>query len=363
VSDVIANVIGVCGSITLNRPRTLNALTLDMVRQTHRVLTQWAQDPNIEFVLVQGAGDRGLCAGGDIRALYYYAISHDFPSAETFFREEYRLNYLIANYPKAYIALMDGIVMGGGVGISAHGTHRVVTDRSVISMPETSIGFVPDVGGTYLLANAPEELGTCMALTGCRVGADDAILCGIADLYIPGDRLRLFSDELVKCTSRSAMQNCFRSHMSPAPPGAFQTHRNWINDCFRRSTVEDIERSLKGRLEPEALAMAAAIEKNSPTALKVTLHALRNGRNQDLRRCLAQEYSVALACIRNGDFVEGIRAAIVEKDQKPLWRPRQLHDVTQDQVDSYFTEADLALEFFGNDFELDRGMGYSPLEF
>ena len=340
--NLLVSTEGACGRITLNRPGAINALTLDMVRGIYLALTTWVSNAKIEFILIDGAGDRGLCAGGDIRTLYSNAVSGNFAQAATFFREEYRLNYLIAHYPKPYIALMDGIVMGGGIGISAHGSHRVVTERSALAMPETSIGFIPDIGGTFLLGNAPEEFGTYMALTGMRIGAADAILCDLADLYVPANRLPRLVEELENSGSRVAMENCLQSFAAPPPPGKLEAQRPWISKCFAADSVEEIIQSVESLQEPEAIAAAGAMAKNSPTALKVTLPALRNGRRYgELGQCLEQEYRIALKLLRAGDFVEGVRAALVDKDHKPIWNPSQLKEVTSEVVNSFFSEAGL----------------------
>lgn len=337
MSDLLLREQGACGRITLNRPRAINALTLDMVREMYDALKAWAHDPEIKFILLDGAGERGLCAGGDIRTLYGYATTHDLSSAATFFQEEYRLNYLIARYPKPYVALMDGIVMGGGIGISAHGTHRVVTERSALAMPEVSIGFVPDVGGTYLLAKAPAEFGTCIALTGKRVGAADAILCGLADLCVAGNRLPSLAEELAMCASRSELDTCLHSFAGAPEPGELEKGRTWIAECFAEASIEAILSALNARPEDAAKAAAAELARNSPTSLKVTLLALRRGRDYgQLELCLQQEYSLALACLRDGDFVEGVRATVIDKDRNPVWKPALLEAVTAEKVDSFF---------------------------
>lgn len=337
MGDVLVRQEGVCGRITLNRPQAINALTLEMVAEMYRTLKAWAGDPEIEFLLVDGAGDRGLCAGGDIRALYDYAVSGDFASAAAFFQEEYRLNFFISRYPKPYIVLMDGIVMGGGVGISAHGSRRIVTERSMLAMPETSIGFIPDVGGTFLLGRAPSEFGTHLALTGGRIGAADAIACGLADMYLASDRAPALVDALIACDSQATMRACLQTFAAAPPAGVYESQRRWIEECFAGGSVEEILAALHDRPEREATAAAQAIAKNSPTSLKVTLRALRRGREYaDLGRCLQQEFSIAMMCVREGDFVEGVRAAVVDKDRRPRWRPDRLEDVTEGQVDSFF---------------------------
>ena len=339
MSDVLIRVEGVCGRITLNRPQALNALTGEMIREIHGALERWAHDLGVEFILIEGAGERGLCAGGDIRAMYDVIVAGDFVAAETFFRGEYELNGYIARYPKPYVALMDGIVMGGGIGVSAHGSLRVVTERSSLAMPEVGIGFIPDVGGTYLLSRAPGELGTYMGLTGSRIGAADAIACGLADVFVPGDRLPALAEALVK-NGATELEECVRSFAEEAPAGDLAKWRGWIDACFQRSSVEAILEALEGRTEAEAHAAADEMGKKSPTSLKVALRALRRGREfGDLGRCLAQEYVLGRACARYGDFREGVRAALVDKDRKPVWRPGSLAEVTRERVDLFFEEA------------------------
>ncbi len=337
MSDVLVNVEGVCGRLTLNRPRAMNALTLEMVRALSSALREWMADPAVQFVLLDGAGDRGLCAGGDIRALYDAAVSGELDRAATFFREEYGLNSLIASYPKPFVAFMDGVVMGGGIGVSAHGSRRVVTERSALAMPETGIGFVPDVGGTYLLGKAPDELGTYMALTTQRVGAADAIEVGLADMFVPSTKLPALVQESEECRNGAELDVCLRAAASKPPAGFFATQRTWIQECFGASTVEEIVESLRGRTEPEALQAAAEIDAKSPTALKVTLRALREaGQSSDLKTSLCEEYKIAMACLRHHDFAEGVRAAVIDKDRNPKWCPSFLAKVTPALVDSFF---------------------------
>ncbi|GAC1415843.1 MAG: enoyl-CoA hydratase/isomerase family protein [Acidobacteriaceae bacterium] len=349
MTDLLVSKQGACGRITLNRPQAINALTLDMVREMYRALTAWADDPEIEFILLDGAGERGLCAGGDIRTLYGYAVSHDLDSAATFFQEEYRLNYYIARYPKPYVALMDGIVMGGGIGISAHGSYRVVTERSALAMPEVKIGFIPDVGGTFLLGKAPAEFGTYLALTGRRAGAADAILCGLADRCIASERLPILKNELLNCHSCIAVNTCLESFTTAPPQGDLENGRTWMMECFAKDSIEAILSALKARPEEAAHEVAAEMRKGSPTSLKVTLLALRRGRNYGLlERCLQQEFALALLCLEKGDFSEGVRASLVDKDRNPVWKPSSLEEVTPERVISFFHGPELPREFLGH---------------
>ncbi len=342
MSDVLLQREGACGHITLNRPKAINALTLEMVRDIYQALCTWKSDSSVGFVLIDGAGERGLCAGGDIRALYQYALAGDLMPAGVFLREEYRLNLLIARYPKPYIALMDGVVMGGGVGISAHGTHRIVTDRTAMAMPEASIGFLPDVGGTYLLGNAPDEFGTYVGLTGARLGAADAILCGLADIFVSADRLSALREELMLCKNRAELGARLRFFGAVAQSGTLERSREWINRCFSANSIEEVVAALEDSPEEGAAQALAEIKRNSPTSLKVTLRALRRGRElRELSLCLQQEFSAGMHCLREGDFVEGVRAAVIDRDRKPVWKPGGLVDVSSELVDSFFKEAQI----------------------
>jgi enoyl-CoA hydratase len=340
MSDVLVRVSGSCGRITLNRPRALNALTLEMVNIMHTALMTWANDVSIQFVLVDGAGERGLCAGGDIRAMYNAVVANRPELATDFFRNEYRLNYLISRYPKPYVVLMDGIVMGGGIGISAHASHRIVTERSELAMPETAIGFVPDVGGTHLLGTAPDELGTYLALTGNSILAADAIFCRLADTVILSGDLLILTSHLEKCENLIAVDETIRAYTTQPPRGMTVEQRASISKCFAANTVEEIFLALAQDANPEARDALWELQNKSPTSLKVTLAALRNARSfNDLASCLQQEYRLAQACLLEHDFVEGVRAAIIDKDHAPKWRPDRLDQVTEEDVQRYFAES------------------------
>lgn len=331
--DVLLTRHGRAAHLTLNRPRALNALTHAMVRRIDEALTAWEHDPKVETVVLTGAGDRGLCAGGDIRAIHEDARSGGTASAD-FWRDEYRLNARIARWSKPYVAVMDGIVMGGGVGISAHGNVRIVTERSQVAMPETGIGFVPDVGGTYLLSRAPGELGTHLALTGTPVGAADAILCGLADHYVPSSQLPALIAELVSTPVREALPR--HTHQTP-PPGELAAHREWIDHCYAADTVEEImDRLLTSGIQ-EAKETAETILTKSPTSLKVTLKAMRRARElPTLEEVLTQEYRISCATLTSPDLVEGIRAQVVDKDREPRWAPGTLGEVEDGVVERFF---------------------------
>ncbi|MFD9721408.1 enoyl-CoA hydratase/isomerase family protein [Streptomyces sp. NPDC059076] len=330
--SVLLRTEGRAAYILLNRPRALNALTHDMVRTIAAALDHWEGDGAIATVVIAGAGDRGLCAGGDIRAIHADAVAGGRASAD-FWRDEYRLNARISRYPKPYVALMDGLVMGGGVGVSAHGDVRVVTEKSTVAMPETGIGFVPDVGGTYLLARAPGELGTHLALTGRPVGAADALLCGLADHYVPSDRLPRLSAELATAVVAEVLPR----HAQAAPGGELAAHREWIDACYAHDTVEDIVTRLLDHGDPAAKDTAEVLLTRSPTALKVTLAALRRARGlSTLEAVLDQEYRVSCAAHSSPDLIEGVRAQIIDKDRTPRWMPPSLDGVTDADVERFF---------------------------
>ncbi|GAA4859546.1 enoyl-CoA hydratase/isomerase family protein [Saccharopolyspora rosea] len=325
---------GALGRITLNRPKALNSLTLGMVRTMAEALHRWRDADHVRAVLIDGAGERGLCAGGDVRALHDAVKAGDESLPATFWAEEYRLNAALAAYPKPVVGLMDGICMGGGVGITAHGSHRVVTERSKIGMPEVGIGFVPDVGGTYLLSRAPGELGTHLALTGAPVTGADAVLCGLADHHVDSGNLAALIDSL----AGGDVDEALRKFAEQPPTAELAAHREWIDAAYAAPTVEEILRRLRERPEEAAHAAAATIEQKSPTSLKVTLRSLRTGFTS-LEQALEQEFRVSMASIRIGDFVEGVRATLVDKDRNPRWSPATLPEVDDAKVAAFFEPA------------------------
>ncbi|QHA02654.1 enoyl-CoA hydratase/isomerase family protein [Streptomyces broussonetiae] len=330
---VLFHIAGRAAHITLNRPKALNALNHEMVRRIDAALTEWEHDPAVQAVVITGAGERGLCAGGDIRAVHDDARDGDGTASAAFWRDEYHLNARIAHCAKPYVAVMDGIVMGGGVGLSAHGSVRIVTERSRIAMPETGIGFVPDVGGTYLLGLAPGELGTHLALTGAQIGAGDALLCGLADHFVPSAGLRDLVDDLAALPVHEAVAR----HEQPPPQGELAERRTWIDLCYDAGTVEEILHRLLGHGDPSAKEAAETLLARSPTALKVTLAAMRRARRLgSLERVLDQEYRVSCAALGTPDLVEGVRAQVIDKDRNPRWSPATLAEVSGADVERFF---------------------------
>ncbi|MDH7796904.1 MULTISPECIES: enoyl-CoA hydratase/isomerase family protein [unclassified Beijerinckia] len=336
MNDIVVARQGNIGRLTLNRPKALNALSRDMVRVMGDALETWRNDPAVVAVLVDGAGERGLCAGGDIRLIYDEARAGRY-IADDFWREEYIVNAAISAFPKPYIALMDGIVMGGGVGISAHGSHRIVTDRTRLAMPEVAIGFSPDVGGSYLLARAPGELGTWAGLTAIPMSGADALVCGMADYYCPSAALPGLIEALAQVKNAAEVEAAIRSVATEPPVSALATHRAAIDAGFSKKTIEEILVALDGAGNDFLAEAANRMRRHSPTSLKVTLRALREARAaNDLKASLRMEYRIATACIRRHDMIEGIRAVVVDKDQKPSWQPDTLAGVSAADVAAFF---------------------------
>jgi enoyl-CoA hydratase/carnithine racemase len=334
--DVLVRARGALRRLTLNRPQAFNALTLDMAVTMTAQLHAWAADAAAGAVLIDGAGERGLCAGGDLRALYDAAKSNS-PFPAHYWATEYKLNVLIARYPKPVIAIMDGLLMGGGVGLSAHAAHRVVTDRSAVAMPEVGIGLSPDVGASFLLARAPGLTGTYLALTGTRMAAADAIFCGFADIHIAAARLAEIPGALAACRSADEVRTALGALSTPPAPGRLAAARSWIDPCCDAGDVETVVARLRGRDNDFARAALEAMRKASPTSLKVTLRNLRAAAAfKRVEESFRQDYRIVLACIAGHDFIEGIRATIVDKDRKPAWRPDTLEAVTPDIVDRHF---------------------------
>ncbi|OBG06681.1 enoyl-CoA hydratase/isomerase family protein [Mycobacterium intracellulare] len=339
--EVLTEVDGSVGLITLNRPKAINSLNQRMVDDLTAILTGWAGDEAVRAVVLSGAGERGLCAGGDVVSIYHSARK-DGAEARRFWRDEYLLNAQIADFAKPYVAVMDGIVMGGGVGVSAHANTRVVTDTSKIAMPEVGIGFIPDVGGVYLLSRAPGGLGLHAALTGAPFSGADAIAMGFADHYVPHADIEAFRRAIVG----DGVENALAKYTVEPPPSELAAQRDWIDDCFARDTVEDIVAALAGHGAGPANGAANLIATRSPIALSVTLEAVRRAAElETLKDVLVQDYRVSSASLRSHDLVEGIRAQLIDKDRNPKWSPAQLAAVTAADVEAYFTPVDDDLSF------------------
>jgi enoyl-CoA hydratase len=339
--EVLTRIDNGVGLITLNRPRAINSLNQTMVDALSAVLTRWADDDAVRAVVLSGAGERGLCAGGDIVTVYHSARK-DGVEVRKFWRDEYLLNGQIGRFAKPYVSLMDGIVMGGGVGVSAHGSVRVVTETSKMAMPEVGIGFVPDVGGAFLLARAPGALGLYAALTGAPFSGSDAIALGFADHYVPHSELEAFTAAIVS----DGIECAVAGHAVKPPPSNLVAQRDWIDECFAGDTLADIVAALRGHDAGPANDAANLVASRSPTSVSVALQAVRRAAKlETLEDVLIQDYRVSSATSRSHDLVEGIRAQIIDKDRNPKWSPASLAAVTAADVDAYFAPVDDDLNF------------------
>jgi enoyl-CoA hydratase len=333
-SGVIVRREGAAGRITLNRPDALNALTLKMIEGIAAALDAFEADPAIRTVVLDGAGDRGFCAGGDIRALYESRLRGP-ALAEDFWRKEYRLDLRIARFPKDVVAFMDGIVMGGGVGVSGHARCRIVTEATAFAMPEAGIGFMPDVGATWLLPRAPGEIGTYLALTGEQIGAADCIYAGVADYFVPKAELGALASALGS-QEEEALHVILRFAREPGT-SELAARRGEIDPFFGGDDMEAILARLEASASEFSERTRQALLKKSPTSLKVTLAAQRRGRTlASLAACLDMEYRAVLRLFAGRDLHEGIRAAVIDKDRNPRWDPPTLDEVTDAMVARYF---------------------------
>ncbi|HKV21649.1 MAG TPA: enoyl-CoA hydratase/isomerase family protein [Mycobacterium sp.] len=339
--DVLVTVDRGIGLITLNRPKAINSLTHPMVSAISQALTEWRDDDAVRAVVLSGAGERGLCAGGDIVEVYNSARG-DHGVASSFWWDEYRMNAYIARYPKPYVSLMDGIVMGGGVGVSAHGSHRIVTDTTKMAMPEVGIGFIPDVGGTFILSRAPGLLGHHAALTGAPFAAGDAIAMGFADHFVPHDKLADLTDAILA----DGIDAALAAHEQEPPASDLMAQRDWIDDCYTGDTVEAIVAALRARDADRADDAADLIETRSPVSVSVALEAVRRAAKlENLEDVLRQEYRTSCGSLRSHDLVEGIRAQVIDKDRNPKWSPASLAAVTPADVEAYFAPQNPDLTF------------------
>lgn len=340
--DLIARREGSAGIVRLNRPRAINAVTLDMFRGIHEALDVFEADPAVGLILLEGAGERGLCAGGDIRSLWESANAGG-DLGRVMWREEYLLNARIAKFPKPYVAFMDGIVMGGGVGLSAHGAYRIVTERTRLSMPEVGLGFFPDVGGTWLLSRAPGEIGTYFGLTGQNMNGADAIYAGLADVSVPSRKLAALRETLVGLGDRAdsaRVRAAIAGFATGESASSVAAIRPRIDAWFAHGRMDDILTILQRDGSELARSILKILNEKSPRGLVVTLKLLRLARaSATLEECLAREYRAALAVFASDDFREGVRAAIIDKDRNPKWSPAAIHDVTPEMIAPYFANA------------------------
>ncbi|HEY2032285.1 MAG TPA: enoyl-CoA hydratase/isomerase family protein [Rhizomicrobium sp.] len=323
---------GALGLITLNRPKALNALTHEMCVVMKQQLDKWAKDDAIKSVAVRGAGDRAFCAGGDIRALYESGKART-PYALEFYRDEYILNAAIKHYPKPYVALIHGIDMGGGVGVSVNGSHRIAGESMVFAMPETGIGLFPDVGGSYFLPRCPGEIGIFLGLTGMRLKTADSLYAGIATSFVPMTRW----DTLLTALADGTNPDTAIAGLKDTVPDTFLAeHRGAIDRIFALGSVEEILAALDAEHEDWTDDLAATIRTKSPTSLKIAYRQIREGRKLEFDDCMKMEYRMVNRIVAGHDFYEGVRAVIIDKDNVPRWQPSELSGVSQADVDAYF---------------------------
>ena len=352
--DIIVDRRGSAGLVTLNRPAALNAVNLPMVRALRDALMRWRDDDGVTRVVVTAAGGKAFSAGGDLRAIWEAGRDGRHEESLGFWREEYALNAVIRGYPKPYVALIDGIVMGGGVGVSVHGSHRVAGDRFDFAMPEVGIGFFPDVGATWFLPRLAGETGTYCALTGARLKADDALAVGIATHRIPSARFAELAQALCRSDPVDAVLAQFAASGKDAPPfpggGAVVAWRAAIDSIFALTSIEDILAGLDAaaagtEAEAEwAAATAATVRAKAPLSLKIALAQMQRGRRASFAECMQSEFRIVSRVVCGHDFYEGIRAVIIDKDNRPHWHPAHLAEVTGDTVDAHFLPVQRELE-------------------
>ena len=345
-TDILFARRGTAGIVTLNRPQALNAVTHAMVRSLAAQLAEWAKEPALTRVLVVAAGGRAFSAGGDLRALYDLGKARRYDEALQFWHDEYMLNTLIKRYPKPYVALIDGIVMGGGVGISVHGSHRVAGDRFQFAMPEVGIGFFPDVGATWFLPRLPGELGTYCALTGERMRNADAVPAGVATHYVPSAR---FAELIEALTGAAPVENVLGDFADKLGIGPLSVYRKAIDRLFAGGRVEDILAALDAEAISRSAeagwagATSAAMRGKCPLSMKLALAQMRRGREWSFTECMKAEYRIVSRIIHGHDFYEGVRAVIIDKDNAPRWKPERLVQVPDADVEAHFAPLDSEL--------------------
>lgn len=340
-APVIVSKVGQVGRLTLNRPKALHSLNQDMCEIMSSALRDWRDDDSVRAVLVDHAADtRGFCAGGDIRMLAESGAGNG-KAATDFFREEYRLNTLIKRFPKPYIALMNGVTMGGGVGISVHGSHRVVTENTNFAMPETGIGLFPDVGGGWFLPRLKGELGMWLALTGARLKGQDVVAAGVGTHFVPSELIANLVSEIegadLSLDGAHLINTILAARVRPVQPAEFEGHMDKINDCFGRASVEEIIECLEARGDDWSLAQLKIMSTKSPLTMKVAFRQLREGAEMEtFEENMKNEFRIGWRQVRTADFQEGVRAVIIDKDNAPVWPSKTLSEVVSEKIDEIF---------------------------
>lgn len=335
--EEIAGKNGSIGLITLNRPQVLNALNDDMFKALGYYLREWQGKPSIKAVIVRAVEGRAFCAGGDVKSLYLKKLDND-TNIKNFFLDEYTLNRLIYHYPKPYIALLDGITIGGGAGISIHGSHRIATERMTFSMPETTIGFFPDIGASYFLSRLPYKMGIYLGLSGDRISYQDAYELGLVDHIVPHTSLDHLTQALIDTdiSSKQVVTHIIHSFSAPTPSSDLLKKKEEIERSFSPQSIEKIIENLHMSSE-WCQTIAKTLMTKSPTSLKVTLQEITRGEQLDFDACMDMETCMMQHFLEGHDFYEGVRALLVDKDKQPKWKPQKLEDVTESDVLKYFS--------------------------
>jgi enoyl-CoA hydratase len=328
---VIATRRGRIGHILLNRPKALNALDLAMIRAVTAALAEWRDDPAVHAVVMEGAGGKAFCAGGDIRAIRAASLAGDHDQVAAFFREEYALNAMIDEYPKPHIAIIDGVCMGGGIGLSVHGDMRVTSDAGMFAMPETAIALFPDVGATFVLPRLPGALGMYLGLTGARLHGADAVHAGLATHYVPKSAIAGLADAIAADGAAAVA-----AHAVTLPAFSLAADRAAIDRCFGRDSVPAIIAALEAEGTEWAARTLAGLRHVSPSAVLWTFEAIRRGAAMSLRACLAAELALTRHISVHPEFVEGVRAMLVDKDRAPRWTPSRIEDVDPAAIHAVF---------------------------
>ncbi|XP_049869780.1 3-hydroxyisobutyryl-CoA hydrolase, mitochondrial-like [Pectinophora gossypiella] len=338
--DVIFETLNNAGVVVLNRPKALNSLNTSMVSKLLPQLQEW--EKNKTLVIIKGAGDKAFCAGGDVK------VAIDKVEGPKFFYTEYNVNYLIGKYKIPYVAIINGITMGGGMGLSVHGRYRVATEKTMIAMPETKIGLFPDVGGSYFLPRLQVNIGLYLGLTGDRLKGKDVVKAGIATHFVSSKRLYELEQLLSRCQNENEVNSLLNKFNEPAEEISLAANIKHINYCFAASTIEEIIERLEKVNNDWSQKTLQTLSQMCPGSLKITLRALQRGAQLDLGQCLQMEYRVACRSTENHDFPEGVRALLIDKDNNPKWNPKTLAEVTDDYVESFFKKlpADKELKFF-----------------
>lgn len=334
--EVLFAKVGCVGVITLNRPTALNAVNLTMIREIHQQLLHWENDATVVCVVIEGSGDRAFCAGGDVRSVYLNRLKDDRVATNALFWEEYSLNYYISQFKKPYISLINGFCMGGGMGLSIHGSHRIVNETTIMAMPEALIGFVCDVGASYFLNRCPGYFGYFMGLTGDRISAGDALYAGLATHFVSSARFAALREALLAVKETAAIDQILAKFKEPAPESSLKVHQQLIDDVFSGKTVEEIIKRLSAYNTTVPNQWLVKMQKGSPTSLKVILKLLQKAKRFKINTCLEMEYRVSQWALNNYDFYEGVRALLVDKNNTPSWQPQYLHQISETSVKGYF---------------------------